>query len=86
MAEIMVDSLTDPVALYCIASTHDRCVYSWCKFGKADATFPNTPVLYVKDNGLYQCKVFKSRGRKHLESQVFKVEVQPSKFIISIQL
>lgn len=74
--EIVVNSFIKPVALYCLASTHQKCVYKWQKMGSHE-TFPNTPVLYVKHSGLYYWSV--STGDMRLESDVINVEIHPGK-------
>ena len=55
--DIVVNSVSDAVCLYCISSRHEQCTYEWRQLDKADKVFVNTPVLYVKSGGLYQYTV-----------------------------
>lgn len=76
---IIVRSMSDAVCLYCISSKHEESTYTWKKLGSASTVFPNTPVLYVKGSGLYECRV--STGldarRMFVTSHVFSIDVQP---------
>ena len=54
---ISVSSTKDGVPMYCVASRHENCKYSWHKFGDKDQKYPSTPLLYVTEAGLYQCTV-----------------------------
>ena len=63
------------VILYCVSSTHGHCNYIWRKIGQVaheGKQFPSTPVIYVKEGGLYQC-VVKAGGDK-IQGRIYRVQ------------
>lgn len=56
-SDVVVNSLRSPVPLYCLPNVHGKCAYKWQKIGHPIAEFPSTPVLYVREVGLYKCQV-----------------------------
>ena len=63
------------VILYCVSSTHGHCEYTWRKIGEVDhdgKCFPSTPVIYVKEGGLYQCAV--KTGSDKTLGRIYRVQ------------
>ena len=75
--DITVKSYSDCITLYCISSKHEESSYTWKMLSKPNLAFPNTPVLYVKGDGLYQCTVSRGTGRMFVTSEVISIDVQP---------
>ncbi len=72
---MVAQSFREAIALYCITTRHVTTHYRWTMVGEPMVDFPATPVIFVKDVGLYQCHV--CRGREELQSLVISVSVQP---------
>ncbi len=72
---MVVQSFWEAIALYCITTRHVATHYRWAKVGEPRVEFPATPVIFVKDVGLYQCHV--RCGGEELQSLVMSVSVQP---------
>lgn len=47
----------EAVPLFCISTCHGFVSYAWRKVASPEQQFPDTPVIYVDDAGLYQCIV-----------------------------
>lgn len=60
---VIVKNFREPVALYCVSSTHAGSQYSWSTIVGETREFPSTPVIYVNKGGVYQCTV-KFEGKK----------------------
>ena len=74
-SEISVSSITHAIPLYCVSSHHCTSIYHWMKLGESTTSFPSTPVIYVDEVGLFQCKV--ESGDVAEQSTVIALEVQP---------
>ena len=74
---MVVNDWAKPVALYCLASVHPECVYSWQMIGKT-ITFPSTPVIYVNKAGMYQCEV--QCGPRKVKGKVINLRVEIGMF------
>ena len=56
-SSVQVPCFLDTYPIFCIGSKHDITTrYIWDLFG-SDNIFPDSPVLYAKQPGLYQCTV-----------------------------
>ena len=68
-----VATVKHPVGiLYCISSTHGHCEYAWRKIGDIEEKqFPSSPVIYIKDGGLYQCMV--KTGDDKISGRIYRV-------------
>ena len=55
--DIVVQSFCSAIPICCISSLHGKCSYHWRKLGEPGVVLPQTPVLFVKNVGLYQCTV-----------------------------
>jgi len=65
--DVVVTSFRNPVPLYC----HGNCTYKWQKMGKLPAEFPCTPIIFVREVGLYKCQV--SATNSTLDSAIISV-------------
>ena len=78
-----VPTLKEAVTLVCLSSTHGLstgCHYGWEKLGEQATTYPNSPVIFVNQCGLYKCSVqFEAR---RLSSSIFNVSVELGKTML----
>ena len=65
------------IPLHCVLSRHSTTTYHWEKLGETEKLFPSTPVIYVNEAGLFQCKV--ESGGMEEESSVIALQVQPGR-------
>jgi len=60
------------VAYYYMSSKHGSCIYHWRKIGDYEGlNFPSTPVIYINEGGLYQCKV--TNDDDSVQSKIIRV-------------
>ena len=73
--KVQVACFQESYAIFCIASKHNlKTRYVWELFG-SDSIFPDTPVLYVGQPGIYQCIVM--QNDEQVESKLIHVEISP---------
>ena len=81
-SSVQVPCFLDTYPIFCIGSKHDITTrYIWDLFG-SDNIFPDSPVLYAKQPGLYQCTVIHYDERA--ESKVINIEISPGNGKISL--
>ena len=72
--EVELRKLYPAMQLCCISSLHGKCSYKWVD-RNSEATFAETPVLYVNKPGLYQCRVTRNSNQNDVRfSSIFKIE------------
>ena len=75
--DISIRHLMCAIPLYCVSSQHSTTTYHWEKLGETEKLFPSTPVIYVDEVGLFQCKV--ESGGMEEQSSVIALQVQPGR-------
>jgi len=58
----------------CLPTVCDKCTYKWQEIGKP-AEFPSTPVVFVREVGLYNCQVIAADC--NLDSAIISVRILP---------
>ena len=71
-----IKSLSTTIPLFAIGSKHSKCTYHWKCLESSEKGFPSSPVIYVNEPKLYQCKVVCSG--KTICSHVFDVQFSPN--------
>jgi len=79
---ITVNTISESVALYCISSWHEQCSYAWRRIGdEVDlAPYPSTPVIYIKEGGLYQCTATSKYSAKRTLGKIISLIVDAGQF------
>ena len=77
---VVVKNFHKSCTLYCLSSSHGRCKYEWKMFGYPSKVFPSTPVVYVKQQGLYMCTVLHKDYSE--PSKVIEVKLDVGKFTV----
>ena len=72
---VKVPCFNDTYPIFCVGSKHDISTsYRWTLY-ESNSEFVDSPVIYVKQPGLYSCIV--THGDKIAESKVINVEIDP---------